>query len=262
VTLFSSFLTPEVQLCDCPGLVFPALDRPKALQILCGLFPLAQVREPYSAVRYLAERVPLERVYGLRLPDDAKCWSPYNICEALAVKRGYLLAKSGRPDAHRAGREILIDALDGRVVISWPPPGSQERVEQHFREQEASKPAPPAAVKEDTEAQLLADRVTRQQQKKEKKLLRRYLSFSISIPSSLASFSFLSFLFSLFYISPLGFSCFSYFTLFLFLSFLFSVSWNVFFLFLFSSLSSLSLLSSPLSPPPSLSLSLSPYILL
>jgi len=63
-------LTPEVQLCDCPGLVFPALDRPKALQILCGLFPLAQVRESFSAVRYMAERVPVEKAYGLALPED------------------------------------------------------------------------------------------------------------------------------------------------------------------------------------------------
>ncbi len=139
-------MTPEVQLCDCPGLVFPALDRPKALHILCGLFPLAQVREPFSAVRYLAERVPIERVYGLTLPKDSKRWSPMLLCETLACKRGYMLAKSGRPDAHRAGREILIDALDGRVVISWPPPGSQALVEQHIKAlAAAAAPQPPVA---------------------------------------------------------------------------------------------------------------------
>eukprot|EP01133_Synstelium_polycarpum_P015303 gene15303-18123_t len=86
------FLTKDIQLCDCPGLVFPALDRPKQLQILCGLFPIAQVREPFSAIRYLAERVPVE--------------------VALAMKRGYLLAKSGKPDVHRAGLELLKDCVD------------------------------------------------------------------------------------------------------------------------------------------------------
>ncbi|GAM18735.1 hypothetical protein SAMD00019534_019100 [Acytostelium subglobosum LB1] len=118
------FLSPGIQLCDCPGLVFPALDRPKPLQILCGLFPIAQVREPFSAVRYLAERVPVERVYKLQHPDKVDApWSPMALCEAFALKRGYLLAKTGRADVHRAGLEILRDCVDGNVVISWPPPG-------------------------------------------------------------------------------------------------------------------------------------------
>ncbi|EFA86018.1 guanine nucleotide binding protein 1 [Heterostelium album PN500] len=138
------FLTSEIRLCDCPGLVFPALDRPKSLQILCGLFPIAQVREPFSAIRYLAERVAVEKVYGLTNPDDdhrndttststynkeakekptPQPWTPLTICEAFALKRGYLIAKSGRADIHRAGLEILRDCVDGNVVISWPPPG-------------------------------------------------------------------------------------------------------------------------------------------
>jgi ribosome biogenesis GTPase A len=117
------YLTKQVVLCDCPGLVFPALDRPKALQILCGLFPIAQVRESYSAIRYLAERVPVEKIYGLHHPDqEEKHWTPYYICEAYANKRGYYL-KKGRPDVHRAGLEILKDCVDGVISISWPPPG-------------------------------------------------------------------------------------------------------------------------------------------
>lgn len=59
------FLNKTTRLCDCPGLVFPAVDMPQPLQILCGLYPIAQVREPYSVVQFLAERVPLEIIYGL-----------------------------------------------------------------------------------------------------------------------------------------------------------------------------------------------------
>ena len=116
------YLTKQIVLCDCPGLVFPALDRPKALQILCGLFPIAQVREPFSAIRYLAERVAVEKIYGLQYPDtDEPYWTPYSICEAYAIKRGYYV-KRGRPDVHRAGLEILRDCVDGVISISWPPP--------------------------------------------------------------------------------------------------------------------------------------------
>lgn len=49
------FLTPNVRLCDCPGLVFPS-KVPKPLQVLMGSFPIAQLREPFSTVRYLGKK--------------------------------------------------------------------------------------------------------------------------------------------------------------------------------------------------------------
>ena len=43
------YLTENVILCDCPGLVFPSqIDR--SLQILAGMYPVAQVQEPYTVV--------------------------------------------------------------------------------------------------------------------------------------------------------------------------------------------------------------------
>ena len=56
----------DIQLCDCPGLVFPAADMPRPLQVLMGIFPLSSLREPYSAVQYLAERLPLIDIYELQ----------------------------------------------------------------------------------------------------------------------------------------------------------------------------------------------------
>lgn len=46
------FLTNNVRLCDCPGLIFPS-KVPKTLQVLMGSFPIAQLREPYTTVKYL-----------------------------------------------------------------------------------------------------------------------------------------------------------------------------------------------------------------
>ena len=60
-------LNDKVQLCDCPGLVFPAVDMPKSLQVLCALYPLPQLREPYTVIQYLAERVRLEEIYNLKV---------------------------------------------------------------------------------------------------------------------------------------------------------------------------------------------------
>ncbi|XP_026315234.1 guanine nucleotide-binding protein-like 1 [Hyposmocoma kahamanoa] len=44
------FLTPQVRLCDCPGLVFPS-KVPRSIQILMGSYPIAQLREPYTTIR-------------------------------------------------------------------------------------------------------------------------------------------------------------------------------------------------------------------
>ena len=104
----------------------------RALQECAGLVPLAQVREPYTSVRFLAERLPIERWYGLTrntggasaaYDDEETQWTAFSLCEALAWKRGLLHARSGRPDAHAAGRMILQDVVDGICPLSlWPAP--------------------------------------------------------------------------------------------------------------------------------------------
>lgn len=131
-------LAKDMILCDCPGMVFPAVDRPKYLQVLCGLYPLPNLREPFSALRYVAEHYPLEKMYGVEAthPPEEGPWTPMNLAEAVAVKRGYLTGRAGRPDAHRAVREILRDCVDGSVPIMWSPPneGSAKNFEKELAE--------------------------------------------------------------------------------------------------------------------------------
>ena len=58
----------KLQVFDCPGIVFPRFNVPPSLQILFGSFPIAQVREPYSCIRMIAEncRPTLMAVYKLK----------------------------------------------------------------------------------------------------------------------------------------------------------------------------------------------------
>lgn len=129
------FLSDSVRLCDCPGLVFPGLAS-RELQILAGMYPIAQVREPYAAVKYLADRVPLVRILNLeteikRLEVDMEepgyisstGWTAWKICEAWAMKRGFRTAKAARLDVFRAANNILRLALDGRIVLATVPAG-------------------------------------------------------------------------------------------------------------------------------------------
>ena len=129
------FLRPLVRLADCPGLVFPKTIVHSAIQLLCGNTPIAQAREPFGTVRYLAESgvyPPLQRAYALSLDDVAEhsCtaagqWSPFALCEALARKRS-LITRGGAPDVHRAANRLLRDALSGRNVrLAFVPPGAQ-----------------------------------------------------------------------------------------------------------------------------------------
>lgn len=69
------FLTPNVRLCDCPGLVFPSYY-PKQLQVLMGCYPISQLREPYSSIQYLAERVNMVEKLNLKPVDEIRHFKP------------------------------------------------------------------------------------------------------------------------------------------------------------------------------------------
>ncbi|CAF0855442.1 unnamed protein product [Rotaria sordida] len=116
-------LTSTVRLCDCPGLVFPSfVERP--LQILAGIYPIAQVQEPYTAVGYLAQWLPMIKILKLEsLEKETPNYSAMDICEAWAIKRGFLTAKASRPDVYRAANHILRLALDGRINLYLRPSG-------------------------------------------------------------------------------------------------------------------------------------------
>ena len=49
-------------------------------------------------------------------------WSAYDICEGWAIKRGYITARSNRPDIHRAANHLLRMTLDGKITLSLFPP--------------------------------------------------------------------------------------------------------------------------------------------
>ncbi|XP_067002632.2 guanine nucleotide-binding protein-like 1 [Anabrus simplex] len=115
------FLTSNVRLCDCPGLVFPSRV-PKPLQILMGSFPIAQVREPFSTVRFLAERLDLPHLLALQHIEREDEWTSMDICESWALKRGFRTARAARLDAYRAANHILRMALEGKICLCFYPP--------------------------------------------------------------------------------------------------------------------------------------------
>ena len=132
------FLTPNVRLCDCPGLVFPS-KVPKPLQVLSGSYPVAQLRDAISVVRYLGERLNLPKILQLNHPEgggwNSGPWSAHDIAEVWAIKRGFFTAKASRPDSNRAANHILRLALDGRVCLCLTPPNYHTEQEEWSRDQ-------------------------------------------------------------------------------------------------------------------------------
>ncbi|KAF9406178.1 hypothetical protein HW555_013361 [Spodoptera exigua] len=117
------YLTPQVRLCDCPGLVFPSTV-PRPIQILMGSYPIAQLREPYTTIR-----LDMPKLLRIEHPEGDETWSPRDICDGWAKKKGYLTAKAARLDTFRAANSLLRMALDGRICLWLRPPGFAENRE-------------------------------------------------------------------------------------------------------------------------------------
>ncbi|KAK5621160.1 hypothetical protein CRENBAI_012607 [Crenichthys baileyi] len=129
------YLTPTVKLCDCPGLVFPSCVN-KQLQILAGIYPVAQLQDPYTSVGFLCERTPFLSVLKLKHPSLQEkkphqeqqgtaepSWTAWDVCEAWAERRGYKTAKAAHNDVYRAANSLLRLAIDGRLCLCLRPPG-------------------------------------------------------------------------------------------------------------------------------------------
>lgn len=63
-------LSPNIVLCDCPGLVFPQFTTTKADLVCDGVLPIDQMREHTGPVGLIVKRLPkevLEATYGLSI---------------------------------------------------------------------------------------------------------------------------------------------------------------------------------------------------
>lgn len=124
-------LSPEVILCDCPGLVFPNFATTKAELVCSGVLPIDQLREFTGPAGLVAQRIPqsfFEAIYGLKVYtrplEEGGTGIPTaeEILIAYAVARGFGKTGQGQPDESRAARYILKDYVNGKLLFCHPPP--------------------------------------------------------------------------------------------------------------------------------------------
>lgn len=125
-------LSPEVVLCDCPGLVFPNFAYSNGELVCNGVLPIDQLREHIPPTALVCERIPkyfLEAVYGIHIPiqkveDGGNGIYPTarELLNAYARARGYMTQGYGSADEPRASRYILKDYVSGKLLYVQPPP--------------------------------------------------------------------------------------------------------------------------------------------
>ncbi|BEI85717.1 hypothetical protein CcaverHIS002_0600040 [Cutaneotrichosporon cavernicola] len=141
----------EVRIVDCPGLVCPSLV-PMELQAMSGILPISQIPSLPACVAFAAKYLPMERIFNIPAPEvvvddivskktwragyrphvSAKPmgprWTAGDIMDGRATDRGFMTAKSARPDANRAADGMMRSLAEGRVRwCFWPPNSTPNR---------------------------------------------------------------------------------------------------------------------------------------
>lgn len=112
-------------------------------EVLCGLYPIAQLREPYSTIQWLCERLDIVKLFKLEspfeeIPAEEYDWSAYEVCEQYALKKRYKTKRSN-PDAYRAANEILRFYTQGRIQDIYLLPPDENLIQQQQEDLEESE---------------------------------------------------------------------------------------------------------------------------
>jgi len=137
-----TLLLPDlpITLCDCPGLVFPTFMSTKEEMVCSGLIRIAEIKDIHGPVSFICRKIPkhiLESFYSLKLPHPASNEDPNRppTSEELLSAYGYIrgfMTRHGVPDQARAGKIILQDFVDGKLLYCNPPPGFTEDFDQMY----------------------------------------------------------------------------------------------------------------------------------
>ena len=112
-------------LADCPGLVFPSFTSSRAELVCNGVLPIDRLTDVRQPVAIVASRIPrrvFEATYKLKLPLP-RCTRPEQTRDGGELLRAYSAARGltvqhGRPDEQRAGRAILKDFINGKLLFA------------------------------------------------------------------------------------------------------------------------------------------------
>ncbi len=106
-----------IYIIDTPGALPIDADR---LEMIVRTRPPERIENPVGVAIELIERIEkavpgsIERSYGVS-------GKPLEILEGIAIKRGWILRRSGEPNVEEAAKEIIRGYLDGRIEFYTRP---------------------------------------------------------------------------------------------------------------------------------------------
>ena len=124
------FLSPDVCLCDCPGLVFPNFVSSKAEMIVNGILPIDEMTNHVPPVNLVAgyfSRTIFEQMYGITLAKNTdKELESEELLTAYGLARGFMTPR-GLPNQPLVARLLLKDFVSGKLLYCKAPPGVDQQ---------------------------------------------------------------------------------------------------------------------------------------
>jgi large subunit GTPase 1 len=110
----------DLQLCDCPGLVFPSFANSKADMMICGVLPIDTMRDYIGPVASILSRVTkevLEASFKIEMPPrDSLMYTVSTFLQLYASKLGWFTGRN-LPNEFLAAKAILRDYTKGSLLF-------------------------------------------------------------------------------------------------------------------------------------------------
>lgn len=187
-------LTPQITLCDCPGLVFPTFLNSKAEMVCNGVLSIDQCSDYISPVALVCQRIPHDILcskYGVTFTSDEEAEAAArrveampddtvtDTCEAarflaaIARSRGFTTSAHGAPDQSRSARKVIKDYIAGTLFYAQPPPGISPDEYEAWRGADVTALPIPVEVAKGRDAAALAGMKTNVKKGASKKTSKR-----------------------------------------------------------------------------------------
>lgn len=123
------FLSEDLCLCDCPGLVFPNFVSSKAEMVINGILPIHEMTDhvsPINLVASLFSRRVFECFYNINLKKNTdEPLEAEELLNAYGYARGFMTPR-GLPNQPKTARLILKDFVSGELLYCVAPPGVEQ----------------------------------------------------------------------------------------------------------------------------------------
>lgn len=112
------------------GLVLPAVSKSKAELVAAGVLPVDRLVDVVAPVATILSKIGKQQfcqTYGLKCiqkRESERLEAAVEYIAAMAISRGWYQS-AGRPDQTKAGREIIKDFINGKLIHCEMPPNSE-----------------------------------------------------------------------------------------------------------------------------------------